>query len=110
MSVSSFASVLAGSYLLCSTSQSGYPKNYLHEDGGVYNGQWQGKNKQGLGSYLYPGGAKYEGEWRNNSKEGRGVYTFPKVSTCADDQLRICRQHENKHVLDATMDNPQPSP
>ncbi|KAL0050422.1 hypothetical protein WJX82_010955 [Trebouxia sp. C0006] len=71
-------SVLAGSYLLCSTSQSGYPKNYRHEDGGVYNGQWQGKNKQGLGSYLYPGGAKYEGEWRNNSKEGRGVYTFPK--------------------------------
>jgi len=108
--VPSFASVLAGSYLLCSTSQSGYPKNYRHEDGGVYNGQWQGKNKQGLGSYLYPGGAKYEGEWRNNSKEGRGVYTFPKVSTCADDQLRICRQHENKHVLDATMDNPQPSP
>ncbi|KAA6429169.1 MAG: hypothetical protein FRX49_00565, partial [Trebouxia sp. A1-2] len=71
-------SVLAGSYLLCSVSQSAYPKNYRHEDGGVYNGQWQGKNKQGLGSYLYPGGAKYEGEWRNNCKEGRGVYTFPK--------------------------------
>ncbi|DBA94706.1 TPA: hypothetical protein ACH3X1_002264 [Trebouxia sp. C0004] len=71
-------SVLAGSYLLCSTSQSAYPKNYRHEDGGVYNGQWQGKNKQGLGSYQYPGGAKYEGEWRNNCKEGRGVYTFPK--------------------------------
>ena len=79
MSVPSIASVLAGSYLLCSTSQSAYPKNYRHEDGGVYNGQWQGRNKQGLGSYLYPGGAKYEGEWRNNCKEGRGVYTFPKV-------------------------------
>ncbi|DBA73584.1 TPA: hypothetical protein ACH3X1_011227 [Trebouxia sp. C0004] len=73
--------MLAGSYLLCSTSQSAYPKNYRHEDGGVYNGQWQGKNKQGLGSYQYPGGAKYEGEWRNNCKEYRDVYTFPKGSS-----------------------------
>lgn len=71
--------VHAGSYLLCSASQSAYPKNYRHEDGGVYSGQWQGRNKQGLGVYRYPGGARYEGEWRNNSKEGRGVYTFPKV-------------------------------
>ena len=46
----------------------------------MYNGQWQGRNKQGLGVYRYPGGARYEGEWRNNSKEGRGVYTFPKVN------------------------------
>lgn len=72
--------VHAGSYLLCSASQSAYPKNYRHEDGGVYNGQWQGRNKQGLGVYRYPQGARYEGEWRNNSKEGRGVYTFPKVN------------------------------
>ena len=72
--------VHAGSYLLCATSQSAYPKNYRHEDGGVYNGQWQGRNKQGLGSYQYPGGARYAGEWRNNYKEGRGVYTFPKVN------------------------------
>ena len=49
----------------------------------MYNGQWQGKNKQGLGVYRYPGGARYEGEWRNNFKEGRGVYTFPKVSAAA---------------------------
>ena len=50
----------------------------------MYNGQWQGKNKQGLGVYRYPGGARYEGEWRNNFKEGRGVYTFPKVNAVAD--------------------------
>ena len=75
--------VHAGSYLLCSSSQSAYPKNYRHEDGGVYNGQWQGKNKQGLGVYRYPGGARYEGEWRSNFKEGRGVYTFPKVTSPA---------------------------
>lgn len=68
--------------MLCSTSQTAYPKNYQHEDGGVYNGQWQGRNKQGLGAYRYPKGAKYEGEWRNNYKEGRGVYTFPQVSAC----------------------------
>ena len=70
----------AGSYLLCSTSQSAYPRDYRHEDGGIYNGQWQGITKQGLGVYRYPGGAKYEGEWRNNFKEGRGIYSFPKVS------------------------------
>lgn len=46
----------------------------------MYNGQWQGKDKQGLGVYRYPGGGRYEGEWRNNLKEGRGVYTFPKVT------------------------------
>ena len=73
--------VHAGSYLLCSTSQSAYPKDYRHEDGGVYNGQWQGRNKQGLGVYQYPTGARYEGEWRNGLKEGRGVYKFPKVHT-----------------------------
>lgn len=73
----------AGSYLLCSASLTAYPKNYRHEDGGVYNGQWQGRNKQGLGVYRYPGGARYEGEWRNNAKEGRGVYTFLKVTSPA---------------------------
>lgn len=46
----------------------------------MYNGQWQGRSKQGLGVYRYSGGAKYEGEWRGNLKEGRGVYTFPKVA------------------------------
>ena len=74
--------VHAGTYLLCSTSQSAYPKKYQHEDGGMYNGQWQGRKKQGLGSYHYPGGAKYQGEWRNNAKEGRGVYLFPKARAC----------------------------
>ena len=73
--------VSAGSYWLCGSSQAAFPRNYRHEDGGVYNGQWQGRNKQGLGTYVYPGGAKYQGEWRDNYKEGRGVYTFPKVST-----------------------------
>ena len=79
----------AGSYLLCSTSQSGYPQNYRHEDGGLYNGQWQGRNKQGLGVYRYSGGAQYEGEWIGNVKEGRGVYTFPKVSVLSS-ALGLC--------------------
>lgn len=80
VSIHKCVAVSAGSYWLCGTSQAAYPKNYRHEDGGVYNGQWQGRNKQGLGTYQYPEGAKYKGEWRNNYKEGRGVYTFPKVT------------------------------
>ena len=57
------------------------PARYVHADGGVYRGQWQGPKKHGLGVYTYPGGARYEGRWAENVKDGLGVYYFPKVTT-----------------------------
>lgn len=67
-----------GSYFLYATAGPVFPNNYVHDDQGVYQGEWRGTNKEGLGVYTYPSGAKYEGEWRDNVKQGRGIYYFPK--------------------------------
>ena len=42
-------------------------------DGGVFCGEWKGK--EGLGTCTYLSGATYSGQWRKNTK-GSGVYTF----------------------------------
>ena len=67
------------SYLMFAKSGSVMPERYVHADGGVYRGQWQGGKKQGMGVYTYPGGGRYEGRWIDNLKDGIGVYHFPKV-------------------------------
>ena len=44
----------------------------MHDDGGIYDGEWLDKKKHGHGCYKYPSGSTYEGQWRNNVKEGLG--------------------------------------
>lgn len=77
---------------LSARAATAHPKQYTHEDGGVYSGTWRGRNKEGLGVYQYPSGARYAGEWRKNLKEGLGVYTFPKVWEAADTNQGILRR------------------
>jgi hypothetical protein len=40
-------------YLLPGAGSAGRPKDFKHVDGGVYNGEWSGVEKQGLGVYRY---------------------------------------------------------
>ncbi|GMH40692.1 hypothetical protein BSKO_08596 [Bryopsis sp. KO-2023] len=114
-SVSSLLSVHLFSHLLFASAGAAYPEKYIHQDNGVYKGQWEGLSKEGFGQYKYPGGAVYEGEWKENQKTGRGVYTFPKggmyegewlngmregvgVRTFSNGRVVAGRWHENKLV------------
>ncbi len=69
------------SYLLFASFGTVAPERYVHADGGIYRGQWQGGKKEGLGVYTYPGGGRYEGRWIDNLKDGIGIYYFPKASS-----------------------------
>lgn len=40
-------------YLVSGAGSAGRPKDFKHVDGGVYNGEWSGLEKQGLGVYRY---------------------------------------------------------
>ena len=75
------------------------PARYMHADGGVYRGQWQGPKKHGLGVYTYPGGARYEGRWADNVKDGLGVYYFPKVTILEKHFQNACRSNMAKDLL-----------
>jgi hypothetical protein len=63
-------------YLIAGSSGAAWPKGYKHADGGLYDGEWSAREKDGLGVYRYPSGAQYEGWWRGNVKHGRGVYRY----------------------------------
>ena len=64
------------SWALANSAGSGWPLAVKHADGGVYDGEWSGHKKVGLGVYKYPSGASYEGWWAANAKHGRGVYRY----------------------------------
>lgn len=64
------------SWSLANSAGSGWPLAVKHADGGVYDGEWSGHEKVGLGVYKYPSGATYEGWWAANVKHGRGVYRY----------------------------------
>ena len=55
--------------------QKNEPSGAVHDDGGIYDGEWLDKKKHGHGCYKYSSGSTYEGQWRNNVKEGLGVCT-----------------------------------
>lgn len=48
---------LGGSYLLAASAGPAQPKDFKHDDGGVYNGEWRALKKQGLGVYTWVAGA-----------------------------------------------------
>ncbi len=51
--IANSALLLAGSYLLTASAGPAQPKDFKHEDGGMYNGEWRGMKKQGLGVYTW---------------------------------------------------------
>lgn len=71
----------AGSLVAASAAGAPFPHRYRHDDGGIYDGEWEGGDKEGRGVYRYPSGAVYEGEWRNGRKEGRGCHRWASGGT-----------------------------
>jgi MORN repeat len=62
---------------LDASAKTAVPPALRHADGGVYDGEWAGAEKAGLGVYKYPSGARFEGRWSANVKHGWGVYHYP---------------------------------
>ena len=44
----------------------------VYEDGSVYQGQFRGKDREGVGMYQYKNGDAYLGEWTNDQFQGEG--------------------------------------
>lgn len=65
-------------YCLFGSAGPAFPPQFVHTDGGVYRGAWEGKAKSGLGVYKWPSQARYAGQWLNNNKHGSGIYSYPK--------------------------------
>jgi hypothetical protein len=59
--------VLGLSFLLYASAGPAHPKDFAHEDGGVYNGEWRGLKKAGLGAYRWVG-------WRCGAAAGGGCW------------------------------------
>jgi hypothetical protein len=39
---------------------------HCYKSGAVYQGEWKGGMRHGLGKIMWPDGASYEGEWQYN--------------------------------------------
>ncbi|CAI2371165.1 unnamed protein product [Moneuplotes crassus] len=50
-------------------------KKYTYKSGAVYEGEWKGGFRDGIGTQKWPDGATYEGSWRFNKAEGKGKFT-----------------------------------
>ncbi|CAI2371568.1 unnamed protein product [Moneuplotes crassus] len=50
-------------------------KKYTYKSGAVYEGEWKGGFRDGIGTQKWPDGAIYEGSWRFNKAEGKGKFT-----------------------------------
>ena len=49
-------------------------KRHVFKTGAVYDGQWLGNARDGLGHQTWPDGAEYMGEWKNNVVTGTGAF------------------------------------
>ena len=45
----------------------------VYEDGSVYQGQFRGKDREGVGMYQYKNGDCYLGDWSNDQFQGQGI-------------------------------------
>ena len=41
------------SYAMFASAGPAFPEKYVHQDGAIYRGEWDGRKKQGLGVYRY---------------------------------------------------------
>ena len=78
----------AAKAIFAAEQKNGDASRAVHDDGGIYDGEWLDKKKHGHGCYKYPSGSTYEGQWRNNVKEGLGVYTYAKGGSYAGEFKR----------------------
>eukprot|EP00419_Tripos_fusus_P021803 CAMPEP_0172712730 /NCGR_PEP_ID=MMETSP1074-20121228/61272_1 /TAXON_ID=2916 /ORGANISM="Ceratium fusus, Strain PA161109" /LENGTH=365 /DNA_ID=CAMNT_0013536703 /DNA_START=125 /DNA_END=1223 /DNA_ORIENTATION=+ len=49
-------------------------KPYTFKTGSVYDGQWLGNRRHGMGKQRWEDGATYEGQWNDNKAEGNGRF------------------------------------
>ncbi len=78
----------AAKAIFAAEQKNGDASRAVHDDGGIYDGEWLDKKKHGYGVYRYPSGSTYEGQWKNNVKDGLGVYTFGKGGSYAGEFKR----------------------
>jgi hypothetical protein len=51
------------------------------KDGKLYEGYFQGNEKNGMGIEIYPNGNLYKGEFQNNKKHGNGQFFWFNLSS-----------------------------
>lgn len=78
----------AAKAIFAAEQKNGDASRAVHDDGGIYDGEWLDKKKHGYGCYKYPSGSTYEGQWKNNIKDGLGVYTYAKGGSYAGEFKR----------------------
>lgn len=78
----------AAKAIFAAEQKNGDASRAVHDDGGIYDGEWLDKKKHGYGCYKYPSGSTYEGQWKNNVKDGMGVYTYGKGGSYAGEFKR----------------------
>lgn len=49
----------------------------MHDETGIYNGEWKAGVRSGRGKSISKDGAIYEGSWDNDQKNGKGVIEDP---------------------------------
>lgn len=49
-------------------------RHYAFRTGAIYDGEWLGNQRHGLGTQIWPDGAVYIGEWRENRAAGHGRF------------------------------------
>ena len=47
---------------------------YQYKNGSVYEGEWKGGFRDGIGKMEWPDGASYEGDWSLGFAHGHGVF------------------------------------
>jgi len=47
---------------------------FTFKSGSVYNGEWNGNDREGIGTQTWPDGTKYEGNWKMNKANGHGKF------------------------------------
>ena len=61
-------------------AQDGQVLTKEYDDGGIYEGTFQGGLQHGTGTYKLPNGYEYSGEWVEGEIKGEGVARFPNGS------------------------------
>eukprot|EP00419_Tripos_fusus_P004911 CAMPEP_0172688812 /NCGR_PEP_ID=MMETSP1074-20121228/22677_1 /TAXON_ID=2916 /ORGANISM="Ceratium fusus, Strain PA161109" /LENGTH=280 /DNA_ID=CAMNT_0013508521 /DNA_START=6 /DNA_END=845 /DNA_ORIENTATION=- len=51
------------------------------DTGAMYEGEWRGEEKHGIGKLIFSDGSRYEGTFEADRKHGRGKYTYSNGST-----------------------------
>jgi hypothetical protein len=64
---------------------------YTYPDGKVFTGQWELRERNGLGTLKYADGRVYEGGFKSGLRHGQGVMTWPSGRRYEGDVVRGAR-------------------